>query len=145
MLLVVAAGAVGWVLGSSDDTTDTPAIVERWQEAWLSGDPDAVAALYAEDATWQDPTEVGVIRGRGGIQSNAEFTFAWLTFSDFEDETVVVGEGVIVVESIWSGDSRSLTRAEMTPFSTKAVTILEVDDDLITGSAIYFDPDELFN
>jgi ketosteroid isomerase-like protein len=58
---------------------------ERFSVAWNTHDPDAVAALCAEDIRWSDPALPGSpTSGRTAVHDFAAFTFA--AFPDFRVE-----------------------------------------------------------
>ncbi|MCP3974283.1 MAG: hypothetical protein GY720_07305, partial [bacterium] len=52
--LLVACG------GDANDADLQPEIVDQWADAFLDGDPDAVAALFTEDGTYEErgPSQV---------------------------------------------------------------------------------------
>ena len=63
---------------------------------------------------------------------------------DIDNHTIIVDDRVIIVESTWGGESRTPANFEMTPYTAEAVTVLEVEDGLITRSNIYVDLDDIF-
>lgn len=139
VLLMVMAGAVGWWLGSDDgDTVGSVDVVDQWIDGWISGDEDAVAALYADDATLERGDSDRVLRGRTGIAFAVRSASDFTDFTEIEPETVIVGDGVVVVHATWKGVS---LRGE--PVNAPVVSIFEIEDDLIARQVDYFDPDEL--
>jgi ketosteroid isomerase-like protein len=145
-LLVVAAGALGWWIGSSgDDVGDVPEIVEAVNQAWVDGDADAVAALYTEDAVFEQ-IDVSIL-GRGGERVVTGRSGVWAIASsgmsaDFEELTadyVTVLEDVIIYQWTNSGTVSG------TPFESTGVTILEIEDGLIAESRLYFNGKEIYS
>ena len=55
-LLILAAGALGWWLGSSggERAAEVPEIVELFNQALIDGDVEAMTALYTEDGVWEE-------------------------------------------------------------------------------------------
>ena len=47
-----------------------------WARGWREHDVDAIAGLYAEDATFRSAPERDVKRGRGGVRDYSEWAFA---------------------------------------------------------------------
>ena len=45
----------------------TRAAIEAYVEAWRTGDRDALLAVFAEDAIWEDPVGTPPWRGREGV------------------------------------------------------------------------------
>lgn len=52
-----------------NDPKKMVAAVEAYVAAFEKGDPDAVAALYAEDATVEDPIGSSIHRGRAAVRA----------------------------------------------------------------------------
>jgi hypothetical protein len=104
--LLVAAGiaaltalfGVGVLVGSSqveNGSVEAPAIVNQWGEAFVAEDREALAALYAEEATfncraWNLSIDSGEI---AGVVMHDTTDFLVL-----DPTTVLVGEEMIVVE-----------------------------------------------
>jgi steroid delta-isomerase-like uncharacterized protein len=61
---------------------------DRTYAAWNAHDPDAVAAVFAEDATAREAGNDAVMRGRGAIRERAAALIA--AFPDFHLERVVL-------------------------------------------------------
>lgn len=100
VVVLAAAVGVGVLVGSnaSDDDTEVievPDIAERWGAAFVAEDRDALAALYAEDATFNcrafdfsiDRDEITDV-----VMHDAT------DFIEFEPTTVLAGDEIIVVE-----------------------------------------------
>lgn len=146
-LLVVAAGALGWWIGSSGDSvsTDIPEIVDSFNQALLDGDVDAMAALYAENGIWEEMQLQLPALSRderyGGSNIAVRLSMG-ANAADTEEmivDNVMVLDNLIVYEWTASGTSRSL------PFETTGVMVFEMDGELIARSFLYYDSAEWFN
>jgi len=75
-------------------------VVQRVVEAVTSGDPDAVAGLYAEKATMHHPLFPEPVRGRDAIRAAEQELFD--SFSDIEIElrSVLAGERTCAAELV---------------------------------------------
>jgi len=145
-LLAVAAGAVGWWAGSGgEDTIDTPQIVEKWTSAFIAGDAEAVGVLYTEDAVLEEPGVPAVVSGRSAIQAFHAQGMQYADWAEKSYDNIIVSDDVVVMEGENSGMSRTPARSTMTPFSTQVITVLELEDGLVSRAIIYYDPAELFN
>lgn len=152
-LLIVAAGAFGWLLGTTDDDGNTEvteqieSILDRFDDAWLAGDAGAVANLYTENATYEEPAYSNIERGRFSIEIRAGLAMMYTDYAESERQAVLVGEDVVITETTWSGMSSVVGRDpdDRTPFETTIVCVHEVEDGLITKSILYYDPGEMFN
>ena len=137
----------GWVCAMTDSDEDTAAqIVHQWAAAFMSGDPAAVASLYSEDGIWEDKA-TEVVRGRANIADHLAIGLSYATYAEMEHQIVVVAHDVVVTDWIWSGTSSTHARAssDQTPFSTRGITVFEIDDNLIARGILYYNYDELFN
>ena len=138
-LLAVVAGAVGWWFGSSDDgNTKAPQIVEEWTNAFVAGDAEAVGALYTGDAVLEEPGVPAVVSGRSAIQAFHALGMQVADWTEKRYDNIIVSDDVIVME----GENRGMSGT--TPFSTQVITVLELEDGLISRAIIYYDPAELF-
>jgi len=152
-LLVVAAGAVGWWLGSTSNTAaEVPEIVTQTNNAWVDGDPDAVAALYTDDGVYTEkPLELPALSrdeswtGRDAIRAHVRLGLQYADFDVMRVDNVMVVNDLIVFEWTASGMSSNLFRESMTPFETSGVTVFEMENGLIARSFIYLNSGEVFN
>jgi uncharacterized protein (TIGR02246 family) len=141
-LLILAAGALGWWLGSSGDGVgDVPEIVESWSQAWVDGDAEAMAALYTEDGIYEQinvSTGVGRLRRETGRPAIRQQVPMAPEFEEMDTDSVAVLEDVIIFQWTATGST------PVVPFETTGVTILEIKDGLIAKSVMYFNPVELY-
>ncbi len=152
-LLMVVAGVFGWWLGSSGSDSNTEvspeieSILDRFDEAWHAGDAVAVASLYTENATYEEPALANIARGRSSIAIRAGLATMYVDFAESERGAVLVGDDVVIAETTWSGMSSVAGRDpdDRTPFETTTVWVHEIEDGLITKSILYYDPYEMFN
>jgi uncharacterized protein (TIGR02246 family) len=152
-LLVVAAGAMGWWLGSTSNTAaEVPEIVLQTNDAWVDGDPDGVAALYTDDGVYTEkPLEAPALSrdeswtGREAIHGHVRLGLQYADFDEMRVDTVMVVNDLIVFEWTASGMSSNTFRESMTPFETSGMTVFEMEDGLIARSFIYYNSGEVFN
>lgn len=140
-LLVLAAGALGWWIGSSGDTTDVPEIVELMNQAWVDGDADAVAALYTEDGVYElfdVTTGVGSLHRETGRPAIREQVSIAQDFEKFSADYVTVLEDVIIYQ--WTAEGTT----PVVPFELSGATILEIEDGLIARSVMYYNSVEFY-
>ena len=77
LLLLIAPLALGQALPEHRNRCSVPAIekaiqeaAQEWKDGYNSGNPDAVAALYAEDATYlTQHFATGIVHGRPAIRA----------------------------------------------------------------------------
>lgn len=157
VLALVAAGVVGWWLGSNDDNSaESVDIAQQWSEAFVSGDPDAVADLYADDGvmvnywviedaadfnveSWAEPTFW--FEGRNNVRVAASSWMFRNTLDSVRYESVITSDYLVVAEMIWTGVHKSVV-AEDTSFSEPLVVAFEFDDDgMITRSILMYRDD----
>ena len=143
---VVALGVgllLGTFLGGGDDpaAVETADIVDDWGDAFVAEDPEALAALYADGATFNcrawdftiDAEEIpDIVMGDG------------TDFTEFEPTSVLVGDEIVVAEYMVAAVSPS-GRSVSTPL----IAVFDVaSDGLLAGSTIDYDraamfPDEM--
>jgi hypothetical protein len=130
----VSGGFVGWFVGSRSDDGDAGApaesveLVEEWAEAVRAEDAERISELYTEDAVWYDDAGGDRFTGVAGAYRG------WDIFGGID--------GVTSVDVIAVGEDRAAVRwtfglpgdAEIT-----GVSILELDDDLISAETVYYD------
>jgi len=111
-----------------------PPLLQAWADAWSSGDPAQVAALYAEDGVYEEvPTGV-VAQGTDEIETFVGDTFAAFSNVQVTPRTGFQAEEWAVMEADFSGES-----AEGRDFSIPFIVVFELDGDRIARNADYFD------
>ena len=148
-MLMVAAGAAGWWIGSNAGSLNIPEVVDQYTAAWVDGDADALAALYTEYGVYQeiglaDPvadrvTLVDTYTGRASIRSRVSMGMGGADFDSLTVDPVTLVDDVISFEWTSTGTSNGL------PFETSGVSVFEMDGDLIARHIIYYNGAELFN
>ncbi|MDJ0497455.1 MAG: nuclear transport factor 2 family protein [Acidimicrobiia bacterium] len=147
-LLVLAAGALGWWIGSSGDggSADTPEVVSLFNQALVDGDGDAMAALHTDNGIWEErdlempaPMRDEQYIGTASIAAHLNEGAAAANTEQITVDNIMVLDNVIVYEWTASGTSNSL------PFETTGVLVFEMHGDLIARSYLFYDSDEWFN
>ncbi len=121
-----------------DAAASIPPLLMAWAEAWSSGDPAQVAALYAEDGVYEEiPTSV-VAQGPDEIEAFVADTFAAVSNVQVTPRTGFQAKKWAVLEADYAGQS-----AEGVAFSVPFVAVFELEGDRIVRSADYFDLNSL--
>lgn len=121
-----------------DAEASIPPLLMAWAEAWSSGDPAQVAALYAEDGVYEEiPTNV-VAQGPDEIEAFVADTFAAISNVQVTPRSGFQAEEWAVMEADYAGQS-----AEGAAFSVPFVAVFELEGDQIVRSADYFDLNSL--
>jgi steroid delta-isomerase-like uncharacterized protein len=154
VLAIAALAAVSSLVGiapgglaqdGSPMAGEMPPVAVAFAEAWSSGDPDQVAALYAEDALFEE-----VILG-GAVTSTRDDLRAYVgaVFAAFPDFTATPSAAyemgdVVVIEWVLTGTYQgtfgTLPPGTGQPVEVRLASVLEVGDDgLITRDSEYWD------
>ena len=142
-LLVLAAGALGWWIGSSGD-----GVVMSRRSLSHGTRPGSMAMeglwlLYVEDGIYETidvSTGVGRLSresGKSDIRDTASSVMA-MDFERFSADYVTVLEDVIIYS--WTAEGTT----PIVPFETTGVTVLEMEDGLIAKSVMYYNSVELY-
>jgi uncharacterized protein (TIGR02246 family) len=116
-------------------------VLDDYVAAWSAGDPDAVAALYAPEALYEDGVFDRRAQGRGAISAYATELFAWypeLTvevaqrFADTADQPTVGGR--LALHAV---------DADGVPCDLHAAIVLETSADLIVREQVFHTVDSL--
>src|SRR5215211_6075631 len=110
-------------------------ILERYGEAWSSGEAPQVGALYTEDAVREDIPTATTSRGRTEIEALAAGLFKTDADVRLEVTDGFVGESWAVVEWTFTG-TRDESGSEVT---FRGASVLEVEDGLIREETDYYD------
>jgi steroid delta-isomerase-like uncharacterized protein len=123
-------------------------VVQRANKAWNAHDADAVAAAYAEGATYSNP------RAGQGLTGTAIVNYAkavWAAYPDASVELVTSGDtGGDLVATQWvMRGTNTCTLPDGTPATGRTVTLpgasfTQVEGDQIRSERIYFDRQILF-
>jgi uncharacterized protein (TIGR02246 family) len=143
-LLLVSGGVIGWWLGS--DRGPDSGIVDRWAAALLSGDGYVVAALYTEDAVWDDHGSQQTYSGRLAIATGMEALFGHaLHLAEATPTNVVTTRHTVIAVWTWTGTAQgSYEGSDPLPVSAVVVTAFQMDGGLIERTDLYYDPASLF-
>ena len=152
MIVVLAstlcAGSIAPISRAQEATPrleELPAIAITFSEAWSSGDPEQLAAIYAEDAFFEE-----VILGGAVTQSRDELrAYAGAVYAAFPDFTATpvsafVSDNRAVVEwtltGTYSGQFGPLPPGTGQQVDVRVASILELaDDGLIQRDSEYWD------
>ena len=156
VLAVALAGLGAWLLVEqvTDGDVDSVEIVDQWAEAFLAGDAEGVASLFTEDGVYEERGPTQLFEGHEAIRRQLEEGFRYGDATEMTPDTITTGDGllpgrsdVIVVDWTMSGMSAPGSRlpTDKTPFSVQAITLFEMDGDLINRSVFYASWDEMFN
>jgi len=130
----VGGGFVGWFVGSRSDDGDAtvPAesvqLVEEWAQAVRAEDAERISKLYTEDAVWYDDALGDRFTGVAGVYTG------WDIFGGID--------GVTSVDVIAIGEDRAAVRWTFGLPGDEEITgvsILELDDGLISAETVYYD------
>jgi steroid delta-isomerase-like uncharacterized protein len=142
-VLIVAAAACAVLatmvaLDSSPVKADNNAVIEGWVAAWNSHDPDAVVALFTDDATYEDVPFGLVNHGAAEIHAFAQFFFTVVPdlHVDLVNSDLKGGHGTI--EWVFSGTDVGLYNTGNT-FSVRGATVIDVHGTKITRNSDYYD------
>ncbi len=100
---------VGWLVFDDGDTTSTgssemPTVVERWADAWVDRDADALAALYADDGLFDGIFAVG-FEGRDNIRDSIDGYWTDTQVVELEPDYVFANEvGAVVIWNVVTSD-----------------------------------------
>jgi steroid delta-isomerase-like uncharacterized protein len=123
-------------------------IVQRSNKAYNAHDADALAATYAEGATYSNP------RAGKGLTGKAIANYAkavWAAYPDASVELITVGDtggGLVAVQWVLRGTNTG-TLPDGTPATGRTITLpgasfTQVEGDKIRSEEIYFDRQNLF-
>jgi len=140
-VFALAAGlTIGWVLGDSSDdrrsgpSTATVATVDEWMAAVQAQDTGRIVALYSDDATWRDEADLDDAGNATEFIGKAGVHAGWNIFGLIDEvldvEAVAVTDDAAVVR--WTFDG-------YTDWNLTGLSVLELDDGVITAETVYYD------
>lgn len=127
---------------AADDAAAVQLFAETWEGAWNAHDPDAVAALCAEDVAFDDPALGQTVYGRGPMRNFATRLVRNYPDYQFGSEGVFadVARRAVVVAWHFTG-TLSGTDAVITYHGDDRLLIGE--DGLITGYRCVYDNNDV--
>ena len=136
----LAVGLAARSLGAAAQDDDAPAVVQDWIDAWNDNDPDAIAALYAEDGTYEDVPSGQEARGDEISGFLADF-FAGVGDVELDLANAFGGDDWAVAEYTFSATNQGLFPGAPVgaSFSVRTATVFELDDGEIQRSSDYYD------
>jgi len=150
----LGAGAIGLTLAArrlgvlAQEATpaamgEIPPIIQAWVDAWNSGDPETLLALFTADAMWEEVPFGEASTGTDELR--AAFTNEFTTFNPitvmpkvaFQTETMAAAE--VVFSGTYATTAEGLPPAAGQTFDVPTAVIFELDGDLIRRESDYFD------
>ena len=123
-----------------------PPVVQAWMDAWNTGDTQGMSELFAEDGVYQDFAFQAQVEGKEGVAVWVE-----LTVRNIPDTQVEIIEAFetgdrIAVTWVFSGTPERIGPIEGTgaSFSVPAVSVFELEGDLITRLGDYYNSADVF-
>ena len=116
-------------------------LAERYVAAWNSHDPVAVAAMFVEGGTYEDPTTDGPVAGQA-IAEAASRLFGAFPDLLFEIEDVLQGEGAAAIQWLMRGTNNGpFAGAPPTgkALALKSAHFLRTRDSLVASAVGYLD------
>jgi uncharacterized protein (TIGR02246 family) len=137
-MLIIGGCSTGDDADEQATTTDpvrveTDRIVQAWIDGFIASDPDAIAALYAEDGTYADVGFPFEIDGRTGIFTMVANHLMTTIYTAVDPINVTYTDTGAIVEWLWAGTYKD------EPFSMNPSTTFEIEDGLITRSTDSYD------
>ena len=117
-------------------------IADYWATAWSSHEPDKLLSLFTDDCVYEDVTFGAINRGKKELRAFAEAVFAGVP--DFKIELTALfvagtwGGMEWVMSGTHKGDFPGMP-ATGKPFSTRGVTMLELQAGKIRRNSDYWD------
>lgn len=139
--LALVAFGLGAVVGASGTdelkAEETPEVVNKWGEAFVAEDPEALAELYADGAAFNCRAfDFTITRDQIADVVMSDET----DFTEFKPTTVLVGDEIIAVE--YMVKAKSPLGGDV---STPLIAVFDVDESgLIARSTIDYDQREMF-
>ncbi|MEJ2217587.1 MAG: ester cyclase [Gemmatimonadota bacterium] len=115
-------------------------IADSFSEAWEQRNEDLLETLFAPEATYQTPD--AVYQGVEGVVQFLRNAFVVAPESRLEFLDEIVGDSDVALEWVWSGThTGNLPNLPATgrDFVVHGVTVLEIEDGLITRATDYYD------
>ncbi|MGH2617784.1 MAG: ester cyclase [Thermomicrobiales bacterium] len=148
LLVALVAGDIPRVSGAQDASptaADLPEIVIAFGEAWSSGDPEQLVAIYAEDVLFEEVVLDGTVtHGRDELRAYAEAVYA--AFPDFTVTPMsgfVSGDRAVlewVLTGTYEGQFGPLPPGSGQQVAVRVASVLELaDDGLIRRDSEYWD------
>ncbi len=136
----LAAGFVARGRGGTAAQDDAPEVVRDWIDAWNDNDPDAIAALYANDGIYEDVPSGQEARGDDISGFLADF-FAVAGDVELELTDAFGDDDWAVAEYAFSATNQGIFPGAPVgaSWSVRTVTVFELDGDEIRRSSDYYD------
>jgi steroid delta-isomerase-like uncharacterized protein len=123
-------------------------VLQGSTKAYNAHDADAVAAFYAEGATYSHPRAGQNVTGEAIMNF---FKAVWAAYPDAKTELGNLGDiggGLVACQWVWRG-TNSGTLPDGNPATGRAVTLsgasfVRVEGDKIRSEQVYFDRQDLF-
>ena len=112
------------------------ATARQWLTALQAKDLDAMAALFAPEATWEDGATGETFTGGPQAERSGWSQALGMTIAANDAKVLALGDGVAVLAYTLHGP----TPAHSSPIDVPFVAVLHIKDARITQETIYYNP-----
>jgi len=142
-ILMVAAAALAMLaivvsLDSKEAKADDTDVAEDWTAAWNSHNPDALVAVFTDDAVYEDVPFGVVSHGSAEIRAFAQFFFTVVPDLKVELVNSELKGGHGTIEWVFSGTDVGIYKTGK-KFSVRGATVMDVHGTKISRNLDYYD------
>jgi ketosteroid isomerase-like protein len=109
-------------------------LTDAWNDAWNSRDPSKLAAFFAADSTYYEPSLPAPEPGAAGVAAAAAKTWSEWPGVRFEQVSQTIDEPRVVLEWRSTARHKSGTVVEL-----QGVDVLEWHGDRLRAARVYYD------
>ena len=118
---------------------EATALFDRRRHAWLAADLDAYLACWADDMSFQSPTQAEPLRGRGAFADLVRNSLAFARPVRFDVRALAVEGRVVLAEWVIAMERRADGRR----IEWHGMSVAEFDGGLIRRWREYWNPSDL--
>jgi steroid delta-isomerase-like uncharacterized protein len=143
-LLVASICAIIPIIGlsGSEARADHQGVVQAWAAAWNSGNPDAFAALFTDDALLEHVPFGSADRGTAQIRAFYELVFTAMPDLKMQVLNSNVKGGRVTIEWLFAATDGLYQTGK--PFSVRGVTVIDLRGTTVARDSDYWDLATIF-
>lgn len=138
VFLLLLALSVPVMAQSKSAPSSNSAIAQSWIDAWNSHDPDKLAALFTEDALYEDVAFASVNHGLAELKKFAASEFSASPDLKVELVNSSIGSEHGTIEWVFSGTDAGMFKTGK-KFSVRGVSVITLSNGKISRNIDYYD------